>query len=359
MGVTNFRNPDFRHKYTTFVTNRRISSQKNNNSPLLFANKGFQLLTLHSENKTTHMKRIKPLNDYETATIALTNYCKGRDLTYNELAVVITHINHILSTHGVSKNDRVAITNEETEAWAIKLAAIVTYGAVAVIVPNQASNTDKEYINNVSAPVMSLDGYDSLEQLLNTPTRRPVRINIMQFSLDDDIIIDFRRDRCGQLHAVTTKVYEFMQLAETIKTRYSSLRHSRIPLMLLANQNSVDAKEVLAALSIGAHIAMAGSQPSSGTLLKCLKHYRPHFVCLDTSTAERLIRERVLPMLHNPNTPSHMMSSIARRNLMKQARKRMMFALGGCILMVSVTGGRFSPDIETFLQRIDFPYQII
>ncbi len=305
------------------------------------------------------MKRIKPFNDYETACIALTNYCKGRDLTYNELAVGITNIHNILSTQGVNKNDRVAITNSETEVWAIKLAAIVTYGAVAVIVPHNASNADKEYINNVSAPVLCLDDYDNLDLLLTPSSHRPIRIDIMQFSLDDDIIIDFRRDRSGHLHAATTKVYEFMQLADSIKTRYSSLRHSRIPLMLLANQNSVDAKEVLAALSIGAHVAMAGNQPSSGTLLKCLKHYRPHFVCLDTGTAEQLIRERVLPMLHNPNTPSYMISSIARRNLLKQARKRMMFALGGCILMVSVTGGRFSPDIETFLQRIDFPYQII
>jgi long-chain acyl-CoA synthetase len=305
------------------------------------------------------MKRIKPLIDYETASIALTNYCKGRDISYNDLAVGITNIHNVLYTHGVNKNDHVAITNEETEIWAIKLAAIVTYGAVAVIIPNKASNTDKEYIYNVSSPVICLDEYDNIDKLLLPSNYRPSRIDITKFSLHDDIIIDFRRDRFGKLHAETTKVYEFMQLAETIKTRYSSLRHSRIPLMLVANQKSVDAKEVLAALSIGAHIAMAGSHPSSGTLLKCLKHYRPHFVYLDTSTAERLIRERVLPMLHNPTIPTHMMSSIARRNLLKQARKRMMFALGGCILMVSVTGGRFSPDIETFLQRIDFPYQII
>ena len=305
------------------------------------------------------MKRIKPLNDYNTTNIALTNYSQSRELTYSELAIGITNIHHLLYKKGVQKNDRVLITNQNTALWAMKLAAIVTYGAVAVTVPDRLNSSERTMIIESAQVVTSLDDIDNLEALLFPTSLRPINIDIFSFSLDDDIIVDYRHDLFGILQAETTQVRKFMQLADDIKTRYSSLRHSRTPSMLLANQASIDAKEVLAALSIGAHVTLAGTQPSSGTLLKCLKKYRPHFVYLDAHTAEKLIRDRVMPMLHSANTPSYMMSSITRRNLMKQARKRMMFALGGCILTVCVTGGKFSPDIETFLQRIQFPYQII
>lgn len=305
------------------------------------------------------MRRIKPLNDYDTASIALTNYCQSKDITYNELAIGITNLHHILNEKGVKKNDRVLITNQNTPLWAMKLAAIVTYGAVAVTIPDQLSPTERAAIMTEAKVVTCLDDINNLDSLLHPTSLRPINIDIFSFSPEDDIIVDYHYDLFGILKAETTQVHQFMQLADDIKTRYNSLRHSRIPSMLLANQASIDAKEVLAALSIGAHITLAGTQPSSGTLLKCLKKYRPHFVYLDAHTAEQLIRDRVLPMLHSVNTPTYMVSSIARRNLMKQARKRMMFALGGCILTVCVTGGKFSPDIETFLQRIQFPYTII
>lgn len=305
------------------------------------------------------MKRIKPLNDYNTTSIALTNYCQSKELTYNELAIGITNIHHLLYKRGVQKNDRVLITNENTALWAMKLAAIVTYGGVAVTAPYRLSPSQQATIITDAHVVTCLDDIDNLDALLCPTGVRPINIDIFSFSLDDDIIIDYRFDLLGILKAETTQVRQFMQLADDIKTRYSSLRHSRTPSMLLANQASIDPKEVLAALSIGAHITLAGTQPSSATLLKCLKKYRPHFVYLDAHTAEKLIRDRVMPMLYSVNKPNHMVSSVTRRNLMKQARKRMMFALGGCLLTVCVTGGKFSPDIETFLQRIDFPYQII
>ena len=129
--------------------------------------------------------------------------------------------------------------------------------------------------------------------------------------------------------------------------------------MLMANRESMEAVEVLASLSIGAHISLAGARPSESALLKCLKKCRPHFVYLDARTAERLIRSRIYPMLQNPSNTSLMRCSHTRRTMLKQVRKRMMFALGGCILSVSVTGGHFSSDIESFLQKIDFPYQLV
>jgi len=304
------------------------------------------------------MKRIKPLNDYADSKIALSNYCQGFDISYDQLGIGITNLHHILYKKGVCKNDHIILDEKDSAVWAIKLAAIVTYGAVAVTVPSNINAEERANIIAQSDVKASLDEVNDLSQLLCADHMHPVYIDIDKFSDSDDIVINYCRSYSGHMQPTTTKVKEFMQLADEIRARYARLRHSRLPSMLLANQACIDPLEVLASLSIGAHVTLAGSQPSSGTLLKCLKHYRPHFVYLDARTAEKLIRERIFPMLH-PDTPAYMMNSITRRNLLKQARKRMMFALGGCILMVCVTGGKFSPDIQSFLQRIDFPYQVL
>lgn len=301
------------------------------------------------------MKRLRPAYDFNASDIALTNFSMGEQLTYAQLAIAISDIHKLLCNKGVKKGDNVLVTNNGTPNWVMRLAGIVTYGTVAVVVPNNITGYERDRIIAENDVVLDFDNI-STESMSED---QPIDIDIFSFSLKDNIIVDYTYNEFGYLASTTTKVYEFMQLAEDIKRRYMKIRHSRTPSMLLANKECMNAKEILASLSIGAHITLAGTNPTSGTLLKCMKKYRPHFVHLDTKTAEALIRNRVFPMMYNPEMKNYMTSSHARRTMLKQIRKRMMFALGGCILIVSVTGGRFSPDIEQFLQKIEFPYNIM
>ncbi|GEM_PF-5172667 len=301
------------------------------------------------------MKRIRPTHDFNANDIALTNFSMGQQLTYAQLAIGLSDIHNLLYNIGAKKGDKVLITNYGTPEWVIQLAGVVTYGAVAVVVPNNVTGFERNKIVSENNVIFDFDRHN----MHATNETHAIDIDIFSFSLKDNIIIDYTYNEFGYLVSATTKVYEFMQLAEDIKRRYMKIRHSRTPSMLLANKECMNAKEILASLSIGAHITLAGTNPTSGTLLKCMKKYRPHFVHLDTKTAEALIRNRVFPMMYNPEMKNYMTSSHARRTMLKQIRKRMMFALGGCILIVSVTGGRFSPDIEQFLQKIEFPYNIM
>lgn len=301
------------------------------------------------------MKRIRPTYDFNANDTALTNFSMGQTMTYAQLAIGISDIHKLLYNKGVRKGDHVLLTNDGTPEWVTRLAGIVTYGAVAVVIPTNTNSIERADIKQRDNIVFDFNTLDTDTHI----DGKEVYIDIFSFSLKDDIIVDYSYNEFGFLSSATTKVYEFMQLADDIKRRYMKIRHSRTPSMLLANKDCMNAKEILASLSIGAHITLAGVNPTSGTLLKCLKKCRPHFVHLDTRTAETLIRNRVFPMLYNPEMKLYTTSSHARRTMLKQVRKRMMFALGGCILIVSVTGGRFSPDIEQFLQKIEFPYSIL
>ena len=299
------------------------------------------------------MKRIKPTYDFNANDIALTNFSMGETITYAQLAIGISNIHKILYYNNVGKGDHILLVNDGTPEWVTRLAGIVTYGAVAVIIPNNLSSYER-------ADIITREGIrediDLSDKSGKNTTHEAIDIDIFKFTLNDDIIIDYTYNEFGFLSPTRTKVYEFMQLAEDIKRRYMKIRHSRMPSMLLANRECMNAKEILASLSIGSHITLAGTHPTSGALLRCLKKCRPHFVYLDTKTAENMIRERVFPIMKDPDMKHYMNSSHARRTMLKQVRKRMMFALGGCILIVSVTGGRFSPEVEQFLQKIEFPY---
>ncbi len=301
------------------------------------------------------MKRIKPTNDFNANEVALTNYSTGDTMTYAQLAISISHIHQILYNNGVKKGEHILLSNNGTPTWVAHLAGVVTYGAVAVIVPSKLSNYElsdiKERENIID---LDLSGSGRLHT-----SHEDIDIDIFKFTLNDDIIVDYSYNDFGFLSPTRTKVYEFMKLAEDIKRRYMKIRHSRMPSMLLANRDCMNAKDILASLSIGSHITLAGMNPTSGTLLQCLKKCRPHFVYLDTKTAENMIRERIFPIIKDPDKKSYMSSSHARRTMLKQVRKRMMFALGGCITIVSVTGGRFSPEVEQFLQKIEFPYMFM
>lgn len=313
------------------------------------------------------MKGVKNLLKFNGKETALTNYTIGEDLNYCQLTEGIVYIHQLLAQHGISAHDRVLITNEGTAEWAIKLVGAVTYGAVAVVIPDGVDDGARSCLMAESNAMLDFDSIELDKDFTNMKGETPADFSVRDFSLSDVIMIDYTKDLAwrkflgnDELKHETVRVSDVIKAARGIKTRYESLRHSRIPSLFLANNSCIDATDVLAAFSIGAHLTLAGTRPSSGTMLKCVKKCRPHFVYLDKNTAERMIRERVYPLMYNSDTSAYMRSAHARRTIYKQIRKRMMFALGGCLMIVCVTGGnRFSPDIESFLQKIDFPYQMV
>ncbi len=309
------------------------------------------------------LKRFLRFNGEETA---LTNYTIGEDLTYCQLTEGIVYIHQLLARHGIAPHDRVLVTNEGTAEWAIKLVGAVTYGAVVVVVPYGVDVESRANLMRESGACLDFDTVTVDKDFTNLSGSTPADFSVCDYSLGDVIMIDYSKEltcrKCSgneTLRYEEVRVSDIIRVARGIRSRYDSLRHSRIPSLFLANSSCIDATDVLAAFSIGAHLTLAGSRPSSGTMLKCVKKCRPHFVYLDMNTAERMIRERIYPLMYNPDTSSYMRSAHTRRTIYKQVRKRMMFALGGCLMVVCVTGGdRFSPDIESFLQKIDFPYQM-
>lgn len=306
------------------------------------------------------MKGLRRFLRFNGGEIALTNYTTSEDLTYSQLTMGIVYVHRLISESGIKRGDKILISNDGTAGWAIKLVGAVTYGLVAIGIPCDLDEDSIDLLKkrtDVKLDFNDIDIKGVKEIMLNG---MPVEFNVCDYALNDLIMRNYTHTKNGELQFEEVKVSDIFRAARVIRNMYESLRHSRIPSLFLANCDCIDAVDVLASLSIGAHLTLAGIKPSSATVLKCVKKCRPHFVYLDINTAERLIRERIYPMLHNPDTQVYMRSAHTRRTMLKQIRKRMMFALGGCLMTVWVTGStELSPDIESFLQKIDFPYQFV
>ena len=301
------------------------------------------------------MRTIRPDDINLACCAALTNRSTSESISYADIARRTAMIHSTLKAKGADKNTHVILTYDGAQESFIQTLSVLTYGAVAVIIPK---DTDENELNEVKAAFPNTLHIDELTAEAHLEGDENCSTNISKFSPDDIILIDYKRNVSGKLSATAISMNEFTQISESIKHQYTRIRHSRTATILLANNESIDMIQVLAMLHIGAQVMFAGKNPSTGTLIRCIKKCRPHFVTITTETAEKIIRERIFPIMHTSEVMSYMSSSHARRTMYRQLRKRMMFALGGCIVNVFVVKGRFCPEVEQFLQRIEFPYSI-
>ena len=112
------------------------------------------------------MKRIRQFESFNADNVALTNYSTGVNMTYGQFAIGITNIHCLLFRNGIGKNDYVLITNEGTSSWAVELAGTVTYGAIAVVVPDNLSKSEREQIINQTSSKLDYDSIDNIESWL-------------------------------------------------------------------------------------------------------------------------------------------------------------------------------------------------
>ncbi len=306
------------------------------------------------------MKGLRRFLKFNGDEIALTNYTTSEDLTYSQLTMGIVYVHRLLSLGGIKRGDKILISNDGTAEWAIKLVGAVTYGLAVIGVPCDLDEETTNLLKKKNDVKLDFNDIDIKGDSGTVSNGIPADFNVCDYALNDFIMRNYTHTKIGELQFADVKVSDIFRAARVIRSMYESLRHSRNPSLFLANCDCIDAVDVLASLSIGAHLTLAGTKPSSATILKCVKKCRPHFVYLDINTAEKMIRERIYPILYNPDTQVYMRSAHTRRTMLKQIRKRMMFALGGCLMTVWVTGSNeLSPDIESFLQKIDFPYQFV
>ena len=203
------------------------------------------------------MKGVKRFLRFNGEETALTNYTIGEDLTYCQLTEGIVYIHQLLAQHGISAHDRVIITNEGTAEWAIKLVGAVTYGAVVVVVPYGVDMELRTSLMRESGACLDFDTVAVDKDFTELSGSTPADFSVCDYSLGDVIMIDYSKDLTWRkllggeaLRYEEVRVSDIIRVARGIRSRYDSLRHSRIPSLFLANNASIDAADVLVCLHL-------------------------------------------------------------------------------------------------------------
>ena len=301
------------------------------------------------------MKRFDYPQCFNAEEVALTEYNTGRQVTYGELATSISEIHEMLQERAVATGERILIMSNNPLNWASTLAGVVTYGATAVLVDSGFSAEQMNDIKTRSSIRLVLDGCHDLlgdEDVCETARQR----DYLDLTDDNILVISYSCGKSGGISETKLSANDFTHMVEQAHQRYCKGSRSRNLSILMASSQCGGATDVLTSLALGGSTTILGHAYNSALLLRCLKKSRPHIINMDATTAESLIRTNILPRLNNAGRYGNINSSLTHRMLLKQIRKEMMYALGGCVQNVVVSGKRISPDIEQFLHKIRFPF---
>ena len=159
------------------------------------------------------MERFKQADYFCADDIAITSFSQNSQMTYGELATEVVRVHQFLNSYNIKKGEAVVLINDASTEWVTSLAGVVTFGAKAVVVPSGMSESEMEEVRRASSARLVFD--DSTRQsVASTGICRRIDLDIFAFRPTDAIIVDYTRGPLGHLSATTTRVDDFMQIAD-------------------------------------------------------------------------------------------------------------------------------------------------
>ncbi len=324
---------------------------------------------------------------------AFTDHGSGVTLSYGEAAQRIAGIQALLQAAGVRRGDKVALLGKNSTQWALVYLASVTSGAVIVpILPDFHEDDVAHVINHSQATVLfaSAELYEAID---------PDRVQGLAavFALEDLRLVRHRRhglaeriERAGRegvpaggdtFSLPETRADDLAAIVYTSGTSGFSkgvmLPHRSLRVNVEFAQRSIDLRtgnrilsflplahafgcafEFLFPVAVGCHITFLGKIPSPRVALDAFREVRPQLVLSVPLVIERIYHKKIRELLNRPAIRFLMKAPFVRDRLYRKIRRSLVDAFGGEFIEVIIGGAAFSPEVESFLRRIGFPFTV-
>ena len=337
---------------------------------------------------------------------ALTDYFKGENFSYYELAKEVAKVHLVFKTAGVEKGDKIALIGRNNTRWCISYIATITYGAVIVPIlqdfnPNDVINIinhseskllflgdnfwddiETDQIPNIEA-VFSLTDFHVIYEREGNKLTDYVKNMTMHyreayprgFSADDIKYADVPNDAVCLLNYtsgttgsskgvmltvnnLTGNVVYAMNMVNP-KTGENFFRKGGRTLSFLPLAHAYGcAFDFLTNLACGAHITLLGRIPSPKILVEAMKTTRPNVVCSVPLILEKVYRKSILPMLEKGPMSIAMRIPLLNTAIYSTILSRLMEQFGGCVEIFIVGGAAINKETEDFLRKIKFPLTV-
>jgi long-chain acyl-CoA synthetase len=328
---------------------------------------------------------------------ALTDY-KGATLQYKDVARKIAKFHIILEQAGIEKGDKIAICGRNSANWAVTFLGVVTYGAVAVPILHEfkADNIHHivnhseakllfvgdqvwENLNDEAMPMLkgiaSLNDFSVLlakdDKLVYAAEHRneiygtryprnfrPEHIEYHKPSLDELVIINYTSGTTGYSKGVMLSCrsiwsnihfwYE-MRPVQPGDTMVSMLPMGHVFGMTL---------DFLYGFSCGAHLYFLTRMPSPKIIAQSFAEIKPKLIATVPLIVEKIIKKDVLPRVDSKIGKLLLKVPILSDKILTDARKTAMEIFGGNFEDITIGGAPLNAEIESFLRKINFPYNL-
>lgn len=330
---------------------------------------------------------------------ALSDYGEDETFTYGEMAFEITRLHYLFHKLNVRHGDKVALIGKNNTHWCITYMAVITYGAVIVPILQDFNSNDVHHIVNHSDSVLlfaadniweNLEGekmgnvrcvfslgklrclyhqagvpvpkimksLDNEIQMHYPEGFKPGNIRYPNVPNDNVVLINYTSGTTGFSKGVMLTANN---LAGNITYALDLNMHFRgcrsVSFLPLAHAYGC-AFDFLSPLAAGGHVTLLGKIPSPKVLLKAFVEVRPHLVCCVPLVIEKIYKNQILPKLSQKSMRLAMAIPFVRQRVYEKIRKSLITAFGGEITELAIGGATLNYEVESFLQKIQFPFTV-
>ncbi len=337
---------------------------------------------------------------------ALTDYFKGENLSYYELAKEIAKLHLLFKEAGIKQGDKIALIGRNNPRWCITWLATVTYGSVIVPILQDFAPTDIIHIINHSESrllflgdnywdniepdqiekieaVFSLTDFHTIyerkgEKLTNfqQDIKKAYRKayprgfnveDIKYVEVDDDqlMLLNYTSGTTGYSKGVmltceniTGNVLMAFEAINPDNGEYYFQKGFRILSFLPLAHAFGCAFDFLAAMARGLHVTLLGKMPSPKILIEALSNVRPHVILAVPLILDKIYRKQILPMLEQGPMSIAMKVPLLNTAIYSVIRKKLMDTFGGQCAIFIVGGAPMNQETEAFLRKINFPLTV-
>jgi len=329
---------------------------------------------------------------------AFTDY-KGSTFYFKDFAQEIEKLHILFEAAGIKKGDKIAIVGRNSSHWAICFFGTLAYGAVAVPILHDFKPDNIHHIVNHSEAKMLIAASHNWENM-----NEEVMPDVKLFMLMDDFSII--KSKKKEVYKVRENInehfgkkypkaftpesvkYHIEQPEELAVLNYTSgttsfskgvmlpfrslwsntqFAYDSLPgihpgdtivcMLPMAHMYGL-AFEVLNSVNLGCHVHFLSRTPSPKIIIDAFNTIKPPLILAVPLIIEKIVKNKIFPQLEKPAIKAMLKIPGLNKVVLNTIGNKMKAAFGANLWEVVIGGAALNKEVETFLQKIRFPYTV-
>lgn len=331
---------------------------------------------------------------------ALTDY-KGVTLQYHDVARKIEKLHILFENSGIQQGDKIALCGRNSSAWACAFLATLTYGAVAVPILHEFtaeqihnivnhSEAKLLFVGDVVATIINEKEMPDLEGIVYIPDYslvvsrtekltyarehlnemfgkkypkyfRPEHVNYyMEQNPEELALINYTSGTTGFSKGVMIPYRAMWGNADFARHELGSIIRKGdhvMSILPMAHMYGM-AFEFIYEFISGCHTFYLTRLPSPAIIAQAYADIKPALIIAVPLVIEKIIKKRVYPKIQNNMMRLLLNMPVINTKIHEKIGQQVIKAFGGNFYEVIIGGAAFNKEVESFLQKIGFPYTV-